>query len=30
MSQDEKLKKLVEQNGTDDWKVIANYLPVSY
>ncbi|XP_055391669.1 transcriptional activator Myb isoform X1 [Bubalus kerabau] len=24
---DEKLKKLVEQNGTDDWKVIANYLP---
>ncbi|KAM5166892.1 transcriptional activator Myb isoform 6-T6 [Callospermophilus lateralis] len=25
--EDEKLKKLVEQNGTDDWKVIANYLP---
>ncbi|XP_037018914.2 transcriptional activator Myb isoform X3 [Artibeus jamaicensis] len=24
--EDEKLKKLVEQNGTDDWKVIANYL----
>ncbi|KAM9233209.1 transcriptional activator Myb isoform 6-T6 [Dugong dugon] len=25
--EDEKLKKLVEQNGTDDWKIIANYLP---
>ncbi|XP_038597352.1 transcriptional activator Myb isoform X4 [Tachyglossus aculeatus] len=25
--EDEKLKKLVEQNGTDDWKVIANFLP---
>nr|XP_020016498.1 transcriptional activator Myb isoform X2 [Castor canadensis] len=25
--EDEKLKKLVEQNGTDDWKVIANCLP---
>uniref|UniRef100_A0A8C5LH17 Transcriptional activator Myb n=1 Tax=Jaculus jaculus TaxID=51337 RepID=A0A8C5LH17_JACJA len=25
--EDEKLKKLVEQHGTDDWKVIANYLP---
>lgn len=29
MIQDEKLKKLVEQNGTEDWKVIANFLPVS-
>lgn len=28
MIQDEKLKKLVEQNGTEDWKVIANFLPV--
>ncbi|PKU30495.1 transcriptional activator hypothetical protein [Limosa lapponica baueri] len=27
--EDEKLKKLVEQNGTEDWKVIANFLPVS-
>ncbi|KAJ7417022.1 Transcriptional activator Myb [Pitangus sulphuratus] len=26
--EDEKLKKLVEQNGTEDWKVIANFLPV--
>ncbi|XP_056344558.1 transcriptional activator Myb isoform X1 [Oenanthe melanoleuca] len=25
--EDEKLKKLVEQNGTEDWKVIANFLP---
>ncbi|XP_074165874.1 transcriptional activator Myb isoform X5 [Sminthopsis crassicaudata] len=25
--EDEKLKKLVEQNGTDDWKIIANFLP---
>ncbi|XP_065536890.1 transcriptional activator Myb isoform X2 [Lathamus discolor] len=25
--EDEKLKKLVEQNGTGDWKVIANFLP---
>ncbi|MEE6475750.1 hypothetical protein FKM82_010849 [Ascaphus truei] len=24
---DEKLKKLVEQNGTEDWKVIASFLP---
>lgn len=29
MIQDEKLKKLVEQNGPEDWKVIANFLPVS-
>lgn len=28
MIQDEKLKKLVEQNGTEDWKVIASFLPV--
>lgn len=27
--QDERLKKLVEQNGTDVWRVIANYFPVS-
>lgn len=26
---DEKLKKLVEQHGTEDWKIIANFLPVS-
>ncbi|XP_056422572.1 transcriptional activator Myb isoform X1 [Hyla sarda] len=25
--EDEKLKKLVEQNGTEDWKVIASFLP---
>ncbi|XP_043542162.1 transcriptional activator Myb isoform X9 [Chiloscyllium plagiosum] len=25
--EDEKLKKLVEQHGTEDWKVIANFLP---
>ncbi|XP_053316592.1 transcriptional activator Myb isoform X2 [Spea bombifrons] len=25
--EDEKLKTLVEQNGTDDWKVIASFLP---
>ncbi|XP_077208241.1 transcriptional activator Myb isoform X6 [Paroedura picta] len=25
--EDEKLKQLVEQNGTEDWKVIANFLP---
>ncbi|XP_068003406.1 transcriptional activator Myb isoform X2 [Melanerpes formicivorus] len=25
--EDEKLKKLVEQNGTEDWKIIANFLP---
>ncbi|KAG8123817.1 hypothetical protein E2320_019135 [Naja naja] len=25
--EDEELKKLVEQNGTEDWKVIANFLP---
>ncbi|KAM6432838.1 transcriptional activator Myb isoform 3-T3 [Rhynochetos jubatus] len=25
--EDEKLKKLVEQNGTEDWKVVANFLP---
>lgn len=28
-SQDEKLKKLVEQHGTDSWKLIANLFPVS-
>lgn len=28
-SQDEKLKKLVEQHGTDSWKLIANFFPVS-
>lgn len=28
-SQDEKLKKLVEQHGTDSWKLIANVFPVS-
>lgn len=27
--QDERLKKLVEQNGTDAWRLIANYFPVS-
>ncbi|RXN25802.1 myb-related A isoform X1 [Labeo rohita] len=26
--EDEKLKKLVEQHGTDAWKLIANYFPV--
>lgn len=25
--EDEKLKKLVEQHGTEDWKIIANFLP---
>ncbi|XP_078256345.1 transcriptional activator Myb isoform X5 [Rhinoraja longicauda] len=25
--EDEKLKKLVEQHGTEDWKMIANFLP---
>ncbi|XP_063773445.1 transcriptional activator Myb isoform X2 [Pseudophryne corroboree] len=25
--EDEKLKKLVEQNGTEDWKVVASFLP---
>nr|XP_033795560.1 transcriptional activator Myb isoform X2 [Geotrypetes seraphini] len=25
--EDEKLKRLVEQNGTEDWKVIASFLP---
>ncbi|KAF7668833.1 hypothetical protein LDENG_00279530 [Lucifuga dentata] len=25
--EDEKLKKLVEQHGTDSWKLIANYFP---
>ncbi|NP_001081768.2 transcriptional activator Myb [Xenopus laevis] len=25
--EDEKLKKLVEQNGTEEWKVIASFLP---
>nr|XP_006012526.2 PREDICTED: transcriptional activator Myb isoform X4 [Latimeria chalumnae] len=25
--EDEKLKKLVEQHGTEDWKVIASFLP---
>ncbi|CAH2250317.1 transcriptional activator Myb isoform X4 [Pelobates cultripes] len=25
--EDEKLKSLVEQNGTEDWKVIASFLP---
>ncbi|KAM4772770.1 transcriptional activator Myb [Rhinophrynus dorsalis] len=25
--EDEKLKKLVEQNGSEDWKVIASFLP---
>ncbi|XP_077592122.1 myb-related protein A [Stigmatopora nigra] len=25
--EDEKLKKLVEQNGSDSWKVIANFFP---
>ena len=28
-SQDDKLKKLVEQNGTDSWKVIAGHFTVS-
>lgn len=27
--QDEKLKKLVEQHGTDSWKLIATLFPVS-
>nr|CBN81936.1 Myb-related protein A [Dicentrarchus labrax] len=26
-AQDEKLKKLVEQHGTDSWKLIANFFP---
>lgn len=26
--QDEKLKNLVEQHGTDSWKSIANHFPV--
>ena len=28
-SQDEKLKKLVEEHGTDSWKLIASLFPVS-
>uniref|UniRef100_A0A8C9LEZ2 MYB proto-oncogene, transcription factor n=1 Tax=Pavo cristatus TaxID=9049 RepID=A0A8C9LEZ2_PAVCR len=28
--EDEKLKKLVEQNGTEDWKVIASFLPTVF
>lgn len=27
--QDEKLKRLVEHHGSEDWKVIASFLPVS-
>lgn len=27
--QDERLKKLIEQHGTDAWRLIANYFPVS-
>lgn len=26
---DEKLKKLVEQHGTESWKLIASFFPVS-